>query len=236
MRSTTKLRTKILSAGLAGGVAFALLATTAPAVASPASSESKKDSSQQVYVLDESTSGAQKVGNSAFYPLPESSKDALVVIGDVASDLGVKKTGALSSAESVQFKDKLSAAAASQPIAEALKVAPEPEYDDGSTSWYAPPGGAWGPWHQRRISQMSADGKYYSWQVDFSSSPSVCGQGMGYWRGYNGSQFGLWEKVYPLGCGKGGYKRVPWDNVLAYPKFQAQAYGANPLGSVGLFS
>ncbi|WP_394942298.1 hypothetical protein [Psychromicrobium sp. YIM B11713] len=244
----------VLSCGMAtsllGGVSLAeasdsqqhtVRASTKTALELRTGSLPELSSTSKVYVLGapaevsvKSTNG-QKIGNATFYAMPKGSEGALTIAPDVASDLGISKSGFLSSSDLAKVSEALTVNATGM-LSPISRATPKPEWDDASTSWYAPPGGGWSGTWQRRISQISADGKYYSWSVDSESNGTICGQGTGWYSGYNGSQFGKWEVFYPLGCGTSGYKRVPWDNVLAYPKFQAKSTSVALTGVPGLFS
>lgn len=66
----------------------------------------------------------------------------------------------------------------------------------------------------------------YNFNVTFGSNQSAGGQGLGYYQGYNGSEFGVWSKWYGLGIatsGSNGGATVPWGEVLAVAKFKARS-------------
>lgn len=65
----------------------------------------------------------------------------------------------------------------------------------------------------------------YTFSVAAHTAQTNAGQGLGYYRGYNGSDFGTWSKWYNLGVADSdGSKRtaVPWGNVAAQAKFRAK--------------
>lgn len=65
----------------------------------------------------------------------------------------------------------------------------------------------------------------YRFTVASSTAQTNAGQGLGYYRGYNGSQFGTWSKWYNLGVADTrtpGSTRVPWGNVSAQTMFRAK--------------
>jgi hypothetical protein len=66
---------------------------------------------------------------------------------------------------------------------------------------------------------------YYNFDVEPSTSQTNAGQGLGYYRGYNGTTFGLWAAWYGLTAATSsstGGGTTPWDNVSAYQKFHAK--------------
>jgi len=66
---------------------------------------------------------------------------------------------------------------------------------------------------------------HYRFTVASSTSQTNAGQGLGYYRGYNGSEFGTWSKWYNLGVADTrtpGSTSVPWGNVSAQTKFRAK--------------
>jgi len=65
----------------------------------------------------------------------------------------------------------------------------------------------------------------YRFTVASSTSQTNAGQGLGYYRGYSGSEFGTWSKWYNLGVADTrtpGLTSVPWGNVAAQAKFRAK--------------
>lgn len=65
--------------------------------------------------------------------------------------------------------------------------------------------------------------KTYSWSVVPGSNQHACTQGLGFYRGYNGSQMGVWAKWYNLGCGTQGANAVPWGNTAADPQMKGKS-------------
>lgn len=57
----------------------------------------------------------------------------------------------------------------------------------------------------------------------------VCTKGWGHYRGYNGSQLGLWGKWYQTGCQRGSdfatwnRTEVPWGYTVDNPRMQFQS-------------
>lgn len=66
---------------------------------------------------------------------------------------------------------------------------------------------------------------YYKFGVSAGTSQTNAGQGLGYYRGYNGSTFGTWSKFYNVGSAdkntQGG-ANVSWGNVAAQAQFRAK--------------
>lgn len=65
----------------------------------------------------------------------------------------------------------------------------------------------------------------YTFSVASGTAQTNAGQGLGYYRGYNGSDFGTWSKWYNLGIADsdgGKTTAVPWGNVAAQTKFRAK--------------
>lgn len=66
----------------------------------------------------------------------------------------------------------------------------------------------------------------YWFTVTEGSNQQACGQGLGYYRGYYGSTFGIWAKWYGVGCASSnsaGGGSVPWGNVIGVSKFKAMS-------------
>jgi len=67
----------------------------------------------------------------------------------------------------------------------------------------------------------------YTFSVTEGTNQQAAGQGLGYYRGYNGSELGVWAKWYSLGVlatsGTTGGGTVPWGAVVATAKFKAMS-------------
>lgn len=188
-----------------------------------------------MFVLDETAPGVEHVGDSTFYPLPEGYEDATVVTAEVAADLGVDSVGAISNQEakalrrSLADNPKVQVSTTEDDAAARLEMSsPLTDASISATAWtsfFVPPGGAYGLWAQRNTAVFPIGDirQPYTWQMHPASNAQVCGQGIGWYRGYNGGSFGTWSAAYNLGCGATGTGTVVWDNVIAYPKFRAKA-------------
>ncbi len=65
----------------------------------------------------------------------------------------------------------------------------------------------------------------YVFNAQINSTQLNAGQGLGYYRGYNGSVFGTWQAWYNLGTGSAdqvGGGTAPWGEVAAVEKFRAR--------------
>lgn len=229
-----KRKATLASAGILGLLLPALLSQ--PALAGPPSQSIPETVSNDVFILDDSAPGVEHVGDSTFYPLPDGYEDAMVVTAEVAEDLGVDSVGAISESEAKALTKSIASSseiAASTPEQDAAEVAemksslatPNAAAASAWTDFYTPPGGSYGSWYQRNTVLIPQGDirKVYSWQMNPGSNSQVCGQGIGWYRGYNGSDFGTWSSAYNLGCGASGSADVVWDNAAAYPKFRAKA-------------
>ena len=66
----------------------------------------------------------------------------------------------------------------------------------------------------------------YGFTVTEGTNQMACGQGLTYYRGYNGSSFGVWSKWVGLGCAVSNspsWGGGSWGNVAATAKFKAQS-------------
>lgn len=203
--------------GLGGSVAFAQI-PNAPA---------DNDESTAVvlesdyYVVVETTSDAAvEVGDAEFYPIGEEVSDDVTVV--LAED-GVLPNGMtvdqLRQDETVLNKRNISSRATRSFVA-VQGVWSKPYV--GDTVW----------------GKDSTARAVYSFWTDDHAKMIACGQGKGYYRGYNGSTFGLWTKWHGFGCtstsnglARGG--SVPWGNVFAKKEFKVASGGLVATGSWG---
>ena len=177
-----------------------------------------------IYVID---GDGETFGDGAtFYELPESAKGALIITPEVAKDLGLRGGQVAKTDESRVLEMAGAAALAStnkQETTTESQASTMAALASDWTNFVAPLGGGWSPAISRGTVHNHVSEKYYNFYVDPFSYGSACGQGSGYYTGYNGGSFGLWKNWYGLGCGTSGGGRVPWDNVMAYPEFMARA-------------
>lgn len=67
---------------------------------------------------------------------------------------------------------------------------------------------------------------YYWHSVTQGTQQWVEGQGLGYYRGYNGGTFGTWSAFYAMGTAKSGANggaSIPWGNTAAVTQFRARS-------------
>uniref|UniRef100_UPI0031D6D7C9 hypothetical protein n=1 Tax=Arthrobacter flavus TaxID=95172 RepID=UPI0031D6D7C9 len=67
---------------------------------------------------------------------------------------------------------------------------------------------------------------YYWHSVASSTAQWAEGQGLGYYRGYNGGTFGTWSAFYAMGTAKSradGGASIPWGNTAAVTQFRARS-------------
>ena len=100
-------------------------------------------------------------------------------------------------------------------------------------AWSAPPLGlgsvsSWSCAYVGTTTSVTANDTF---AVSEGTNQMACGEGQGWYQGYNGSQFGTWSRWYGLGCTTSGGSTggsVPWGNIIATPKFRAQSVTALP--------
>ena len=166
-------------------------------------------------------SDAQVAGDATFYPTGPISDDTLVVIKDSDGNLpGGLTTSDLQTLVQQKRAGTLTTSA-DETTAPSSVVTPLTTYYSWSATsfqWsgsYA--GGSLIGWDD------SATATYYFRTKD-ATSETAAGDGIGYYRGYNGSTFGTWSSWYALGnAGTSGHTKagIPWGNVAAVKKFEA---------------
>ena len=113
-----------------------------------------------------------------------------------------------------------------------------PMYWCGSFSYMSAPY----TWTAPLVSQCALFGSpglqlSYTFTVTAETNQMAEAQGLGFYTGYNGSEFGVWQQWYNLGTADstslGGWT-VPWGNVEAYPKFRARSL--MPSYAIGFWS
>lgn len=171
----------------------------------------------------------QKVGDATFYPTGPIRDDTLVVITDSSGALpNGLTTKALDALVAQKRAGQLSGntteiTADSQASPGALRSAPVAAaatyyaWSSSSSGWSQGfQGGSLIGWND------SAQASYYFYTAA-GYNQRASGNGLGYYRGYNGSQFGTWSKYYYVGIASstGAGASVPWGNVAAVKKFRA---------------
>jgi len=171
-----------------------------------------------------------------FYPTGPVAEDALVIIPNDDGTLPfgltqaqVKKLAALEPAQRDVALAKLigtqpSATVTATSMSAAAPVATATSLGGHTYSaaavWSAPWTGdnIWGYDSTARVT--------YSFNVTAGTNQQAAGQGLGYYRGYNGSTLGTWSAWYGLGIASDGAASggsVPWGSVLAPAQFKAKS-------------
>ncbi|MDQ0425535.1 hypothetical protein [Cellulomonas iranensis] len=171
--------------------------------------------------------GIRQGDGRVFYPTGEIDPDTLVIIPDedgvLPGGLSVAKGRQILEAEG---GDGLAAAIAE---ADAERVSPMAASNTFITGFRP-------EWSEFRhfsglIGTNDSVVANYRFAPQVGTQQWVCAKGLGYYKGYNGSEFGVWSNWYDLGCKKAGgvlwkITAVPWGNVAAVPtaRFQSQHY------------
>lgn len=179
-------------------VSVVLIFVGASAQADPMSGADERENPQTAVVLrgsdfivvDESSPAVSQVGESRFFPtgVIDQSTTVILVDGDferISARLGESE---------VSRDDILSLLKDSSP-----GESPQPSR---ATRGYIANQGvlSQGYWGDNVIGMDDSTRVYYGFDVNDASWMQACGQGRGYYRGYNGSDFGVWESWYALGC------------------------------------
>lgn len=205
---------------LTGICAMALLGTTAAqATAAVSTSETPTPG---YYIIDRAT--AVQVGDATFYPLKNLPEGTITVMPDPDGSLPVttaqldRIVAAKASGDAtVMRRVQAEIQAETQPAAvEALAscwgyVAP---YHMWSGVYLGT--AIWGYDESARVT--------YSFGVTPGTNQQAAGQGVGWWYGYNGSDFGLWRAWYNIGTAtslSSPSYTVPWGENLARTEFKA---------------
>lgn len=213
-------RRKFGATVMAIGVSLAVLLPTSAVTANAAAPDKASSAETQyngIFVVSEAAVAPGAEGTPTFIPLPENARQSLVVLPEVARSLDLKP-GKVAKADESRVFGELGAPGGkkkSEPTVTPMA--------SNYTSFYAPIGNGWSGEIRRNTSFVGSAGKVYNWYMDGSSNTTVCGQGVGYYQGYNGGSFGLWRAWYDVGCGRAATVSVPWDNVSAYPAFNVRS-------------
>ena len=215
---------------------------TAPAPADTAASEAAavQAADEAGYLIVEASEGIPATGGATFYPTGEIDDDTLVVFaepdgslpggiteaqlsaivaqGDSISSDGADSLGFTLEGDSL-VADEDSAVLSTSAVASPSAVLASHAYAATSASWSsAYTGGS-------VIGINDAATVQYTFTASAFTSQRNVGQGLGYYRGYNGSQFGTWAKWYSLGSGtssSAGGAAVPWGNAAGVAKFMGK--------------
>lgn len=207
----TKSRTRsvgLLAPAILAITAFTVGAAPAPTSDSPEETEIPRTSPDtKVFIVDSRT--AVELQDAVFYPTGDLDRDTLIVMPELYRAAGLTYADVARVATYGEMEGALAAGNSRMSCG-------------GSTT------GVYGSWSAPVESNCHVAGhngytEYYSWAVPFGTNQDGCGQGKGYYQGYNGSTFGVWMTYYGLGCGTSGGATVPWGNVWAYPAVKAQS-------------
>lgn len=201
----------ILGAGSIAAPANAAQSTAATAVDTSAATPS------DTFVVDPST--AEASGDATFYPLPKSAEDSLIVMPDMAAEVGIKP-GFVNPKDEARVRTALAAANDQQAKAPTITMAtnatvsPMVSYNVDFT--LLPLQQINSQWKSGYIGFTADSRKIYNFAIN-QGGGKVAFQGLGYYKGYNGSDFGLWSRYYLVNSGTSGTKSVPWGNVSGRP-------------------
>jgi hypothetical protein len=183
----------------------------------PANAAVQGDIATSGYVIVQPSDAISVDGNRTFYPTGPISDSTLVVIAEPDGSL----PGGVTEAQlnNVATQRELVGASPSSSATTAA-VAMNNTYEGwSSVNWSQEFVGA------SVIGLNDSTVLYYSFNVNAFTSQTNAGQGLGYYRGYNGSTFGVWSQWYGLGSATPGAMRqtsVPWGNVAAVAKFKVK--------------
>lgn len=167
------------------------------------------------------------VNGSIFYPTGEISADTRVVVpDDQGLFLGNLTFNEVKASATTKSADGVLALMKDMQARNASSVVITPFA--AQMVWSAAPN-SWGPiiTHTSGMIGTSDNATVrYGYSVQEGTNQSGYAQGLGYYRGYNGSQFGTWSAWYSLGYSTSnspGGATVPWGNTMGVPKFQGKS-------------
>nr|NLD41704.1 hypothetical protein [Actinomycetales bacterium] len=199
-------RLTVVALGLAG-----LVLSPAPII-----TNSADYSPDEVFVIDLADPGIAYVGDSVFYPTGHVDPGTVIVIPDHYVDP--------STLTGLPLEDVINLTLSG--LAETQREI-DRTLTRRSYGYIAPPL-AWSGIYKGTVGYFGYEGAnlYYWFNVTEGSNQQACAQGVGHYRGYNGSEMGVWRKWYGLGCASSNYvggASVPWGNILAIGEFRAQS-------------
>lgn len=170
---------------------------------------------------------ATQVGDEVFFPTGEISDETLVIVpndnGQLPFGLAPEQIAALHAelepGEALTIDAHVAMEAGAPPQATLAAIG----------SGYSAVASAWGPISQSTTALIMGPGgrTYYAFDVAPGTSQVNSGNARGYYRGYNGGQFWVWQGWYLQGTASsnsvgGASNGTPWYNVSAFPAFQGQ--------------
>lgn len=177
-------------------------------------------------IVDASSPSVETTTQGTFYPTGPLDEDTLVVIaenGVLPYGLTEPEIAKIASQEASELNDLRSF--------DSLPVSSR------AIRSFTAVAGKWFQYSGDNILGATNDTRvWYSFTTSSFTSMIACGQGLGYYRGYNGSQFGTWSSWYGYGCtstsnGAAAGGSAPWGNILATKKFKVTSVGAYANGS-----
>lgn len=155
--------------------------------------------------------------SSVFIPLPESKRNATVVFLDTPPTelIPILNDHTKTKYEKLSLLQKLTEIEDSQrPM------------DDAT--WYTfgtPLGSVWSnSFYGGTLIGLDSSARHqYAWKVTEGANQHACAQGVGYYTGYNGRDFGIWRQWYGLSCGTEGGGSVPISNTYSRAEFKAKS-------------
>jgi len=194
-------------------------ASTDPVSPSPTDTLSRQAAAadEQGYIILGQDDGTQTAGG-VFYPTGDISPDTLIVIADddgsLPDGLTEAKLESLVAAKRAEPEARSSVGTAGPVTPLSTTIYSWSAFSSGYSSPFTG-GSVWGTSDSLRVG--------YSFATVAGYNQRASGQGLGFYRGYNGSQFGVWEKWYYIGTTGSSYvtSTVPWGNVAATKKFMA---------------
>jgi hypothetical protein len=209
--------------------------------ASPAHSAAQPSSPPGYVIADTAhavnVDGGAAAGGATFYPTGPVNDSTLVIIPNPDGSLPNRLTQAKLTALATQAKSDPTAAqslgftvasAGSQttasPVAENKEVV-SPDSASYNHAYSATSGSWSGQYNGGSVIGVSDTATVtYSWDTPPGFAQTNAGRGLGYYRGYNGGDFGVWSNWYNLGTasdGDDGEASVPWGSVAANSAFMA---------------
>ncbi len=208
--------------------------------ASSANSASAKMVEGEGYVIVYPQDALQSA-QGTFFPTGDIDEDTVVVIaesdGSLPGGITERQLAEMIAARSAATAERLGLGVTGAWSREASNGGPTVT-PSGAHSYTA--GYTWtGPFSGSNIWGWDDTAKVgYTFNVTEGSNQKAGGQGLGHYRGYNGSEFGVWQNWYGLGVASSnsnGGATVPWGSVLATAKFKAISL-AKPHIATGSFA
>lgn len=198
------------------GAAYADSSNVGDANAQSAALTAKAQAADQAGYIIVGPSDAQQVDGQTFYPTGPISSGTKVIVRNSDGSLPAGVTAATLQAITARQPINLTTSAGAKTATVSPMIT---EY-----SWSATSGGYSNAYTGDNIwgYDSTAKASYYFYTAA-GYNERASGQGLGYYKGYNGSVFGTWAKYYYVGNAgsSGAGASVPWGEVVATEKFEA---------------